>query len=54
MHVVVYIDREGARKSKEKRKEGKEKKKKNKENGGKGGENYLRAMPRRVLTLRST
>lgn len=36
MHVVVYIDREGARKSKEKRKEGKEKKKKTRKTGEKG------------------
>lgn len=38
MHVVVYIDREGARKSKEKRKEGKEKKKKQGKRGKRGRE----------------
>lgn len=54
MHARSSVYRQRGRKEEQRRKEGKGKKKKSKENGGKGGENYLRAMPRRVLTLRST
>lgn len=55
MHARSSVYRQRGRKEEQRKKKGgKGKKKTNKENGGKGGENYLRAMPRRVLTLRST